>query len=100
MKLHPEVALFAKTLRQITDLLAENGEEFWCQEVGRCLNAVEKSDAWGLHRFLNSSGGMGSFNDLVLNGSNSDNDKLYALRSVAYQMARQLKKSDLDTSES
>ncbi len=94
MKLHPDVALFAKTLRQIADLLAENGEEHWCQQVRICLNAVEKSDAYRLHRFYGMYGGMASFNDLILNGSNRDNDKLQALKESAYQMALQLKRME------
>lgn len=94
MELHTEVELFANTLREITDLLAENGEDFWHPEMVRCLKAVENSDAWGLHRFFSFYGGMGSFTDLVLNGSSSDNDKLQELRKTAYRMAIQLKRTD------
>lgn len=54
-----------------------------------------KSDAWGLHQLLQSFGGMGSLNDVVLQSGQADmrpdNERFQVLLTEAWALANQLK---------
>ena len=87
MTLHPEVQRFADLLREIESMLNVHGQAHWAAKAAACLTSVEKSDAYGVHRFLSFFGGMGSLNDVVLS---RDDSKLRALLSQGYQIGKSL----------
>jgi hypothetical protein len=79
-------------LQQLADLLEQHGEEPWATGLRRLLSEynvdpnVAKADIRRLY------GGMGSFNDVILQDSNgplrSENDELDRLRSELYSACR------------
>lgn len=93
--LHPDVQELDRVMRAIEDLLRTGHDTGWAQQVARCAELVEKSDAYGLDRFLNLFGGMGSINDVVLYRDGvpltEENDRLHRLLSEASAMARCLR---------
>src|SRR5579859_2278302 len=98
MTLDPEVQAFAHVLREIEILLRDHSQLHWAAEIARCAASVERSDAYGLQRFLTLFGGMGSLNDMVF-VSNGDllakeNDRFHALLSRAYEAARRLERNE------
>jgi len=98
MQLHYDVARFAAVLRKLALLLMANDAIFWANHIEICLRAVESSDAWGLRRFQEMFGGMGSLNDLVLKRDGSpllrENDELRALLSEAWILADELARAE------
>ncbi|WP_432443477.1 DUF6966 domain-containing protein [Rhizobium laguerreae] len=94
MQLHHDVARFATVLKRLALLLTANGAGFWGNHVEACRRAVENSDVWGVRRFQDLCGGMGSLNDLVLQRDGSpllyENDELHALLSEARVLASEL----------
>jgi hypothetical protein len=90
-------------LEQIEHLLADHGERHWRGRLTRDIAAIKSHDAHGIARFLSAYGGMGSFNDLWLCAANghrvgdseavSVNEKLSALRSGAYILAKELQRT-------
>jgi hypothetical protein len=89
MPLHPEVQWFANLLREIESLLNEHDDAHWATQVASCLTIVERSDAYGVHRFLSFFGGMGSLND------SAEGDKLNALLSQAYELGKSLARDEI-----
>ncbi|MGE6783511.1 DUF6966 domain-containing protein [Ensifer adhaerens] len=79
--------------------MAKHDETSWAGMVGRCRVAVEKSDAWGLHRFLAMFAGMGSLNDLVLQRDGTmlttENDALREMLTKAWTLATKLQRDDV-----
>ncbi|MFL5011077.1 hypothetical protein N1937_13390 [Rhizobium sp. WSM4643] len=98
MQLHHDVARFATVLKRLALLLTANGAGFWGNHVEACRRAVENSDVWGVRRFQDLCGGMGSLNDLVLQRDGSpllyENDELHALLSEARVLASELARSE------
>lgn len=96
MKLHPDVQALLDAMRELERFLAQHGEEFWSTNVARAADWVSRSDAFGLERFLSFFGGMGSLNDVVLHRGGklllTENDRLVALRSKAWNLANRLKR--------
>jgi hypothetical protein len=96
MPLHPEVQSFAKLLREVEIKLREHNETHWATQIAGCLASVERSDAYGLQRFLSLFGGMGSLNDVLLVADgrllHEENDRLRALLSRAYDAGRRLER--------
>lgn len=92
--LPPDVQELAGLMRAIEDLLRTGHDTGWAQQVARCAELVEKSDAYGLSRFLKLYGGMGSINDVVLYRDGvpltEENDRLHRLLSEASELARRL----------
>jgi ABC-type transporter Mla MlaB component len=88
-------------LEQIEQLLVAHGEQHWSAWIKRDLTAIKRYDAHGIAHLLSAYGGMGSFNDLWLCAVNGHrigesevievNDKLSALRSEAYTLAKDIK---------
>lgn len=83
MHLHPDVAAFAAALRELEAHLQTYGEPGWAERVARCASFVERSDYYGVERYRQLLGGMGSLNDLVLHQGGrwltTENDELQAL---------------------
>lgn len=77
-------------LRELMALLDRHGEEHWSRWAGQSLSEVELYDARGLVRLRQGYGGMGSFNDLVLDGGDARdrgrvNGELDALRTRIFE---------------
>lgn len=87
-------------LEQIECLLVTCGEQHWSAWITRDITAIKKHDFHGIVHLLSAYGGMGSFNDLWLCAANGHrigeseimdvNDKLSALRSRAYTLAKEI----------
>jgi flagellar motor switch protein FliN/FliY len=82
-KLHPDVLQFIDTLIGIEMLLAKYENDFWKEKIVRVRKVAEKSDGHCVDLFMGLLGGMGSLNDLVLDGPQSVNDELHKLLSLA-----------------
>jgi len=72
-------------LEGLADLLDRHGEDHWCRWARRSLEEIRRRDARGLDRLRQGYGGMGSLNDLVLDGDDAAsrtrvNTELDALR--------------------
>lgn len=89
--LHPDIQQFVECLQQIHGLLAADHEEFWRHRIHKVIEIANKSDSYSVELFLGFFGGMGSFSDLVLNGSDVSNSTLHELRSKAYKIAYTLR---------
>jgi hypothetical protein len=98
MALDPDVQNFANLLHEIEALLSKHGEVHWAEQITRCLSSVERSDAFGLHRFLSFFGGMGSLNDILLyrNGTllTSENEQLHRLLGRAWEIGHRLSREE------
>jgi len=89
-------------LEQIVHLLVTHGELHWSAWIARDIATIKKHDSYGIVHLLSAYGGMGSFNDLWLcaaNGHRIDdpevievNDKLSALKSEAYTLAKDIER--------
>ncbi|WP_102916173.1 DUF6966 domain-containing protein [Phaeobacter inhibens] len=90
-QLHPDVDQFIQCLLRIEQILTEHQEEFWLSKIVRVRRATENSDGHCVRSFLSFFGGMGSFNDLVLNAPRSANDVLDRERRRGYELAQALK---------
>jgi hypothetical protein len=97
MALDSHVAKFAALLAEIEEIMSRDPKTRWTDEIRRCRLAAENSDGWCLDRFLSFFGGMGSLNDYYLQDANGPDvdgtDKLQALFSEAWTLARALKKA-------
>jgi hypothetical protein len=95
MPLHPDIARLAEVLGEMADL-CEKHANGWSERLRQWQESLLKSDAWGLHGLLQSFGGMGSLNDVVLQSVRKDmrldNERFEALRSDAWELAHQLKR--------
>src|SRR5690625_6651067 len=72
-------------LQSLADLLDDHDEIHWSRWVRQSLAELQRNDARGLHRLRRAFGGMGSFNDLVLDAASvearqRENRTLDALR--------------------
>ena len=94
MTLDPDVEAFARLLREIEALLSKHGQDHGAREVNLCLRSIERSDAYGLHRFLGAFGGMGSLNDVVFYSEGVDltveSESLRRLKTEAFQLGQKL----------
>lgn len=86
MQLHPDIINLLNLMRKLEHFLVACGETFWSLHITKAADCVENSDAQGLTKFLSLFGGMGSFNDFVLD-QEADNEKLKVLRSRAWSHA-------------
>jgi len=96
MELHPDVQALLDAMRKLERFLVQHGEDFWSAQLRQAADWIAKSDAYGLERFRKLFGGMGSLNDLVLHRDGqlltTENDRLAALRSQAWNLADQLRR--------
>jgi len=93
----------ATILVEITALLERHGETYWREWLAGDAQLIRQDDVTGLEHLLSAYGGMGSFTDLVLSPLNghkitqaegeSVNDRLHALASRAYDIARELQRA-------
>ena len=91
MEVHPDIARLAALIDEMAALCTKY-ENRWATQLWTWREALLQSDAWGLHGFLQSFGGMGSLNDVVLDDDAHDN-RFQALKEDAWQLAHQLKRT-------
>lgn len=89
--LHPDVLEFVSILHQLEAILDEHEKAFWATKISRVRQVAEKSDGYSVTLFEELFGGMGSFNDLILDASDSANKEFSAIRIRAYELAQALK---------
>ncbi|MCR8550798.1 hypothetical protein M4578_23480 [Salipiger sp. P9] len=89
--LHPDVQEFVQCLQRIRRLLVENHERFWCLRIEKVIQLARKSDGYSVELFLGFFGGMGSFDDLVLDTTDVANSDLRKEKTKAYQIAQNLR---------
>jgi len=92
-----------KVLEKIISILEKHGERNWSEALRKSRTRIVASDYSGIELLLNYYGGMGSFNDFVIQPSivkseiefTDDeieaNNKLNSLRSIAWTLAREIK---------
>ena len=88
--MHPKLFDFMSSLSRLEEILAQHERAGWFEKIKRVRQVTANSDGYCVELFLGLHGGMGSFNDLVLNAPNSANNELNRERSRAYQLAREL----------
>jgi len=98
----PPVRALCETLERIIELLVADNEAHWSRWMRGALDTLSSGDSAGAHRVLAAYGGMGSFNDLIIGQTVTDdrltwadgaagmNDELDALRARAYTLAQQV----------
>ncbi|SMX31417.1 DUF6966 domain-containing protein [Actibacterium lipolyticum] len=89
--LHPDLVDFMESLTHLEKLLAQHEKGHWLKKVRRVRQIAENSDGYCVQLFLGLYGGMGSFNDLVLDAPASANDLLHRERRRAYELAQVLR---------
>ena len=93
-------------LRRLIALLEADGENHWRNWMAESLASLEANDVTGARRLMGAYGGMGSFNDLIIGQSMTEegfqwaadaaqtNDQLDALRGHAYSLATEIVTAD------
>lgn len=84
-----DVSRLVTDLETLVALLDDDGATHWSRWARQSLAEIERRDARGLTRLRQGYGGMGSFNDLVLEGDGVEdrrrlNEELDALRGRIY----------------
>jgi hypothetical protein len=80
----PKTTLLVATLEELAGLLRARGETHWAAWLESDLQRLRASDFDGITHLLFAFGGMGSFNDLMLDARLSD------LRSRAWSLANDI----------
>ena len=91
LDMHPDLLEFISSLSRLQKILSQYEEGFWLIKINRIKQIAESSDGYCVGLFLGLYGGMGSFNDLVLDAPSSVNDLLHKERSLAYELAKALR---------
>ena len=89
-KIHPDVIAFAGTLLELEQLREAHGSNFWAEKIKKSRIAAENSDGWSVDHVLGLYGGIGSLNDLILETTKFENNKLQRLTSEVWHLAKQL----------
>ena len=82
-----------KLLTKIADLLDAHGEADWAQSFRNFLSDYNSEPEVTKGKIRSVYGGMGSFNDIILYGSNGmplrdENNELDQMRSELFQLCR------------
>ena len=100
--LKPQAQALCQVLKELIDLLDADGETHWRNWLAESLTDLEANNLRGARHLQGAYGGMGSFSDLIVGqqmnedgfewapGAAEANDKLDALRSEAYTLAKAL----------
>ena len=81
-------------LDRLRGLLRQHGEDFFADWIDGDFEKVARGDGECARHFLQAFGGMGSFNDVVLE-PRAANEELGALREEGFQLATQLTREEL-----
>lgn len=77
-------------LERIQGRSAADNEHFWRHRIQKVIDITQHSDGYCLEQFLSFFGGMGSFNDVVIRGSDEAASSLRTEPSRAYTIAQKL----------
>jgi len=98
--LDPELATrLLAVLDEIVSLLEAHEEAHWAGLIRESRDKVAQGGMKGIKSLFSRYGGMGSFNDLIIaqhlsgEAMAAPNDRLYALRSQAYDLAVEARES-------
>ena len=101
VKVHAKIPRLIKLIDEVQQLLRKHGEETWANWLEEGCSRIRDRDFAGVQHILSGFGGMGSFNDVYICPTNHHaieqrnvdrvNDKLQALSSQIYELARQLR---------
>ena len=104
VKVHAKITQLTNLIDEAQQLLRKHGEETWANWLEEGCSRIRDRDFAGVQHILSGFGGMGSFNDLyicptnhhVIEERNVDrvNNKLRALSSEIYKLARDLQNED------
>jgi len=79
-----------RVLKQVINLLLDNGELPWARYFDKCLRQLDDDYHEGIYNIRTAYGGMGSFNDLVLHSNGhpliKENQRLEQLRKELYKV--------------
>lgn len=89
--LHPDALEFVSSLRKLEAILLKCEQGIWAEKLSRVRQTAEKSDGYCVQLFEGLFGGMGSFNDLILEAPASANKDFATERMRAYELAQALK---------
>lgn len=94
-KLYPKAQALSTALHELEAYLRIHDEPYWGSQVARCVAWIDESDHYGVQRFLELFGGVGSLNDLVLHRDGAsliaENDHLQTLIGRAYALSDSLR---------
>jgi hypothetical protein len=93
----PDVARLVSLMSELASLLAAHSHSDWSQWVAKDAALIRAGDGYGLNHFLSAFGGMGSLNDIILDGR-SDQKRFNALKSEAWTLATALRR-EADTDD-
>lgn len=79
-------------LEQAAALLRAAGQSRWADRLDKDRSLIEAEDFYGVEHLLQAFGGMGSFNDVVLQ-SPAENAELQWLSSRIYEIADTLRRA-------
>ena len=80
-------------VKELLPLLEAEENKVWHAWFDQALKALESSDAYGCKKILDAYGGMGSFNDVILD-NDADEKKRKKLASKIYSLAAELWKEN------
>ena len=101
--MHPNIKILAQYLDQAEALLLRYGQVQWADWLRKDARLIRALDFYGIEHLLAAYGGMGSFNDVVLQRNDSgtlaridadDNENFDKLRGEIYSLARRLKSEE------
>lgn len=97
----PNTQLLCARLRDVIQLLERVGASYWADWMQTALTRIERSDFSGVEKVCGAYGGMGSFNDLIIqlgphqiaaNEADGANEELERLRGEIYELAMLIKR--------
>lgn len=85
----PKTRKLITVLDAIIALLEGNNEKYWSEWMRDARSRLQQSDYTGIEKLLGAFGGMGSFNDLLLEKSQQE---LNDLQNEAYRLGKAIKR--------
>ncbi|MEO0894121.1 MAG: hypothetical protein AAFY35_16075 [Pseudomonadota bacterium] len=82
---------FVFSLQKLETILLEYDQGFWAEKLFRVRQVAEKSDGYCVQLFEGLFGGVGSFNDLMLEAPASTRKEFAIELTRAYERAQALK---------
>ena len=86
----PKTRQLVETLDELAAVLADIGEPHWRDWMHESAGRLRAGDSTGITHLLKAYGGMGSFNDLVFDGSDSLARRAEDLRERAWTLASEI----------
>lgn len=86
----PKTQQLVVVLDELVSALAGLGEHHWCTWLSESAARLRDGDSAGITHLLAAYGGMGSFNDLLFDGSKEPARRAEELRGRAWSLASEL----------